>query len=63
MFESILVCFSELTAFRQALAGGLTGFAQLVVTVPMELLKIQLQDAGRVALMEAKIIGNYNESK
>lgn len=30
-------------------AGGLAGLFQIVVTTPMELLKIQLQDAGRVA--------------
>ncbi len=30
-------------------AGGSAGFCQIVVTTPMELLKIQLQDAGRVA--------------
>ncbi|XP_050309416.1 mitochondrial glutamate carrier 1-like isoform X3 [Anthonomus grandis grandis] len=40
-----------LTPARQGLAGALTGVVQLVVTVPMELLKIQLQDAGRVARM------------
>ncbi|XP_039491671.1 mitochondrial glutamate carrier 1 [Drosophila santomea] len=32
-----------------ALAGGLAGLFQIVVTTPMELLKIQMQDAGRVA--------------
>ena len=30
-------------------AGGMAGMCQIVVTTPMELLKIQLQDAGRVA--------------
>ncbi|XP_017041163.1 mitochondrial glutamate carrier 1 [Drosophila ficusphila] len=34
---------------RAALAGGLAGMFQIVVTTPMELLKIQMQDAGRVA--------------
>lgn len=34
---------------RQMLAGGLAGFCQIIITTPMELLKIQLQDAGRVA--------------
>ncbi|XP_042901670.1 mitochondrial glutamate carrier 1 isoform X2 [Parasteatoda tepidariorum] len=34
---------------REMLAGGLAGFCQIIVTTPMELLKIQLQDAGRVA--------------
>lgn len=45
-------CFSscrKLSYFRQMVAGGLAGFFQIVVTTPMELLKIQLQDAGRVA--------------
>ena len=31
------------------MAGGSAGLCQIVVTTPMELLKIQLQDAGRVA--------------
>lgn len=31
------------------LAGGSAGFCQIIITTPMELLKIQLQDAGRVA--------------
>lgn len=30
-------------------AGGLAGLCQIVITTPMELLKIQMQDAGRVA--------------
>lgn len=30
-------------------AGGLAGLFQIIVTTPMELLKIQMQDAGRVA--------------
>ena len=33
---------------REMLAGGSAGFCQIIVTTPMELLKIQLQDAGRV---------------
>ncbi|XP_066596804.1 mitochondrial glutamate carrier 1-like [Prorops nasuta] len=35
---------------REMLAGGLAGACQIIVTTPMELLKIQMQDAGRVAL-------------
>lgn len=35
------------------LAGGMAGACQIVVTTPMELLKIQMQDAGRIAA-EAK---------
>lgn len=34
---------------RQMAAGGLAGFCQIIITTPMELLKIQMQDAGRVA--------------
>lgn len=29
-------------------AGGMAGACQIVITTPMELLKIQMQDAGRV---------------
>jgi solute carrier family 25 glutamate transporter 18/22 len=36
------------------LAGACAGFCQIVITTPMELLKIQMQDAGRVAA-EAKL--------
>lgn len=38
---------------RQMLAGGLAGLCQIIITTPMELLKIQMQDAGRKAA-EAK---------
>ncbi|KAG0724197.1 Mitochondrial glutamate carrier 1 [Chionoecetes opilio] len=41
---------------REMMAGGLAGLCQIVVTTPMELLKIQLQDAGRVAA-QAKASG------
>ncbi|XP_046743331.1 mitochondrial glutamate carrier 1-like [Diprion similis] len=34
---------------REMLAGGGAGACQIIVTTPMELLKIQMQDAGRVA--------------
>ncbi|XP_063995772.1 mitochondrial glutamate carrier 1-like [Diachasmimorpha longicaudata] len=34
---------------REMLAGGSAGACQIVITTPMELLKIQMQDAGRVA--------------
>ena len=34
---------------REMIAGGSAGACQIVVTTPMELLKIQMQDAGRVA--------------
>ncbi|XP_041453295.1 mitochondrial glutamate carrier 2-like isoform X2 [Lytechinus variegatus] len=32
---------------RETLAGGGAGFCQVIITTPMEMLKIQLQDAGR----------------
>jgi solute carrier family 25 (mitochondrial glutamate transporter), member 18/22 len=37
-------------------AGGMAGLCQIVITTPMELLKIQMQDAGRVAA-QAKLAG------
>lgn len=40
----------QLPIQREMLAGGCAGFCQIVITTPMELLKIQLQDAGRVAM-------------
>ncbi|XP_043505218.1 mitochondrial glutamate carrier 1-like [Polistes fuscatus] len=39
----------QLPLEREMLAGGLAGACQIVITTPMELLKIQMQDAGRVA--------------
>lgn len=39
----------KLTLTQEMIAGGSAGFCQIIVTTPMELLKIQLQDAGRVA--------------
>ncbi|XP_033101880.1 mitochondrial glutamate carrier 1-like isoform X2 [Anneissia japonica] len=35
--------------YKQILAGGGAGLCQVVITTPMEMLKIQLQDAGRSA--------------
>lgn len=35
-------------------AGGLAGLCQIVITTPMELLKIQMQDAGRIAAQNKK---------
>lgn len=43
------------------LAGAGAGLFQIVVTTPMELLKIQMQDAGRVAA-QAKL-GSYFKLK
>ncbi|XP_026810332.1 mitochondrial glutamate carrier 1-like [Rhopalosiphum maidis] len=45
-----------LTLMREMLAGAGAGLFQIVVTTPMELLKIQMQDAGRVAA-QAKLEG------
>jgi solute carrier family 25 glutamate transporter 18/22 len=41
---------------RQMAAGGLAGLCQIIITTPMELLKIQMQDAGRLAA-QAKASG------
>lgn len=38
-----------LPLLREMIAGGSAGACQIVITTPMELLKIQMQDAGRVA--------------
>jgi len=41
----------KLPVHREMLAGGSAGLCQIVITTPMELLKIQLQDAGRIAAL------------
>lgn len=46
----------QLPLTREMLAGGSAGFCQIIITTPMELLKIQMQDAGRVAA-QAKLEG------
>uniref|UniRef100_A0A1L8DZV8 Mitochondrial glutamate carrier 2 n=1 Tax=Nyssomyia neivai TaxID=330878 RepID=A0A1L8DZV8_9DIPT len=46
----------QLSVVRQMAAGGLAGLCQIIITTPMELLKIQMQDAGRVAA-QAKLAG------
>lgn len=43
----------ELTLLKEMLAGCGAGTCQVVVTSPMEMLKIQLQDAGRLATQKA----------
>ena len=48
MFVLLCATFSNITLPREMISGGLAGLFQIVVTTPMELLKIQLQDAGRV---------------
>ena len=50
----LLCVFSgRLTVFREMLAGCCAGMCQVIVTTPMEMLKIQMQDAGR--------LGDYTE--
>lgn len=44
---------THLTLPREMLAGGGAGLCQIIVTTPMELLKIQCQDAGRTASSSA----------
>ncbi|CAL1548017.1 unnamed protein product [Lymnaea stagnalis] len=41
-----------LTLAREILAGASAGMCQIVITTPMELIKIQLQDAGRSASVD-----------
>lgn len=47
----LCVVSGKLTVFREMLAGCCAGMCQVIITTPMEMLKIQLQDAGR--------LGNY----
>uniref|UniRef100_A0A131YX22 Glutamate carrier protein n=1 Tax=Rhipicephalus appendiculatus TaxID=34631 RepID=A0A131YX22_RHIAP len=51
---------SKLSLTQEMLAGGGAGFCQIIVTTPMELLKIQLQDAGRTGLciVEVEVAGS-----
>lgn len=43
------LCYRQkLTLFKEMLAGCGAGTCQVIVTTPMEMLKIQLQDAGRI---------------
>lgn len=44
-----ILIIRSLPVTHQMAAGGLAGLCQIVITTPMELLKIQMQDAGRVA--------------
>ncbi|XP_077428437.1 solute carrier family 25 member 55a isoform X2 [Vanacampus margaritifer] len=43
-----------LTIFKEMLAGCGAGMCQVIVTTPMEMLKIQLQDAGRLVAQQQK---------
>lgn len=56
MEKTKLFSFRKLPITRQMAAGGLAGLCQIIITTPMELLKIQMQDAGRVAA-QAKLAG------
>uniref|UniRef100_A0A8C7XNG8 Mitochondrial glutamate carrier 1 n=1 Tax=Oryzias sinensis TaxID=183150 RepID=A0A8C7XNG8_9TELE len=39
---------ARLTVFKEMLAGCCAGMCQVIITTPMEMLKIQMQDAGRL---------------
>ena len=43
-----MIFFLSLPLYRQVIAGASAGMCQIVITTPMELLKISLQDSGRV---------------
>lgn len=45
---SLVVHSKGLTVFREMMAGCGAGMCQVIITTPMEMLKIQLQDAGRL---------------
>uniref|UniRef100_A0AAQ6IJY4 Mitochondrial glutamate carrier 1 n=1 Tax=Anabas testudineus TaxID=64144 RepID=A0AAQ6IJY4_ANATE len=42
----------RLTVLKEILAGCCAGMCQVIITTPMEMLKIQLQDAGRLAAQQ-----------
>lgn len=42
----------KLTVFKEMLAGCCAGMCQVTITTPMEMLKIQMQDAGRIAAQQ-----------
>ncbi|KAM4610915.1 mitochondrial glutamate carrier 1-like [Polymixia lowei] len=46
---------ARLTVFKEMLAGCGAGMCQVIITTPMEMLKIQLQDAGRLAAQQRVI--------
>lgn len=47
--ERLLFYRKGLTVFKEMLAGCGAGMCQVIITTPMEMLKIQLQDAGRLS--------------
>lgn len=48
LHRSVCVNRKSLTVFKEMLAGCGAGMCQVIITTPMEMLKIQLQDAGRL---------------
>ncbi|KAG8450937.1 hypothetical protein GDO86_003279 [Hymenochirus boettgeri] len=48
---------SSLTLSKEMLAGCGAGTCQVIITTPMEMLKIQLQDAGRLATQQKTVTG------
>lgn len=46
----------QLPIWKGMIAGAGAGFCQIIVTTPMELLKIQLQDAGRVGMFSFIVV-------
>uniref|UniRef100_A0A673A935 Mitochondrial glutamate carrier 1 n=1 Tax=Sphaeramia orbicularis TaxID=375764 RepID=A0A673A935_9TELE len=52
----------KLTLFKEMLAGCGAGTCQVIVTTPMEMLKIQLQDAGRIAFSLFLLTVAYSKS-
>ncbi|XP_034732666.1 mitochondrial glutamate carrier 1-like [Etheostoma cragini] len=45
----------RLTVIKEMLAGCCAGMCQVIITTPMEMLKIQLQDAGRLAAQQRMV--------
>lgn len=48
MTDTRVCCRLKLNVFQEMLAGCGAGTCQVIITTPMEMLKIQLQDAGRL---------------
>lgn len=48
-----------LTVFKEMLAGCGAGMCQVIVTTPMEMLKIQLQDAGRLGKSTFDLLNKF----
>ncbi|XP_043944123.1 mitochondrial glutamate carrier 2 [Protopterus annectens] len=46
---------NSLTIFKEMLAGCGAGMCQVIITTPMEMLKIQLQDAGRLVTQQSTV--------